>query len=133
GESYATRVLMERPATIGTLVALLPPGVSGRFDRANAVEVELGYGEFSSASELAVLNGTNRLAVESEGGVWEVIGFASATEIAANRWRLSDLLRGLGGSEDAAGAGAAEGARVVLLDAAVRPLGLREDEAGLPL
>lgn len=133
GESYATRVLMERPATIGTLVAPLAPGVSGRFDRGNAVEVELGFGEFFSAGEPVVLNGANRLAVESASGAWEVIGFASATEIAPNRWRLTDLLRGLGGSEDAAAAGAAEGARVVLLDAAVRPLGLREDEAGLPL
>ncbi|HLP69169.1 MAG TPA: hypothetical protein VK181_16765, partial [Rhizobium sp.] len=53
--------------------------------------------------------------------------------IASGRWRLTRLLRGLGGSEDATAAGAPAGARVVALDAAVPPLGLASDEAGRPL
>ncbi|MBR0556346.1 glycoside hydrolase/phage tail family protein [Ciceribacter sp. L1K23] len=133
GESYASRLLLERPATMGRLTAPLSAGLTTEFDRANAVELDLDFGELSSASELAVLNGANRMAVLAANGAWEVLGFVTATEMAQNRWRLTDLLRGLGGSEGAVAAGAAIGARVVLLDQAVRPLGLREDEIGLPL
>jgi hypothetical protein len=63
-------------------------------------------------------------------GVWEVLGFTDATEFAAGRFRLTGLLRGLGGTEDAVVAGAAAGADVVLLDAAVKPLPLATAERG---
>ena len=132
-EGYALRVVLDRPATLGRLAEALEPGVTGRFDCAHAITLDLAYGSFASASTLAVLNGTNRLAVRSASGVWEVIGFAGAEEIAPGRWRLTRLLRGLGGSEDAMAAGAPVGARVVALDAAVPPVGLASDEAGRPL
>jgi hypothetical protein len=96
----------------------------------NAVVVELLGGAFASASRAAVLSGANRVAVRAQNGGWEVIGFAEAEEVAAGRWRLARLLRGLGGTEDAMTAGAATGAEVVLLDAAVRPLGLVNAERG---
>ncbi|MFP3802243.1 hypothetical protein, partial [Paraburkholderia sp. SIMBA_027] len=66
-------------------------------------------------------------------GSWEVLAFQQAEEIAAGRWRLSGLLRGLAGSEDAMGAGAEAGASIVVLDEAVVPLGLGGDEMGLRL
>ncbi len=132
-EGYALRVVLDRPATLGRLAEALEPGVIGRFDGAHAIVLDLTYGSFASASTLAVLNGANRLAVRSASGAWEVIGFAGAEEIASGRWRLTRLLRGLGGSEDAMAAGAAAGARVIALDAAVPPVGLASDEAGRPL
>ncbi|MBW8301335.1 MAG: glycoside hydrolase/phage tail family protein [Hydrogenophaga sp.] len=131
--AFRPRVTLDRPATIGRLAAPLSGGVSGRFDRSRALEVDLFFGSFSAATELSVLNGENRLALRSRSGAWEVIGFAGAEEISAGRWRLSTLLRGMAGTEDAMAAGADAGAAVVLLDAAVRPLGLTAEETGLSL
>jgi hypothetical protein len=129
-EGYRLRLTLDRPATIGRLVEPLSPGPVGRFDPANAVVVELLGGAFASASRTAVLSGANRIAVRTLNGGWEVIGFVEAEEVAAGRWRLSELLRGLGGTEDATAAGSGVGADVVLLDAAVRALGLANAERG---
>ncbi|GEO84388.1 MULTISPECIES: baseplate multidomain protein megatron [Alphaproteobacteria] len=132
-EGFRPRVALERPATLGRLALALGNGVSGRFDRSQGLEVELSFGSFSSVSRLAALDGANRLAVRAANGAWEVIGFAEAEEISSGRWRLAPLLRGLGGTEDAMLAGAQAGAMAVLLDEAVRPLGLSAGEAGLSL
>lgn len=132
-EGYRGRAVLDRPATTGTLVTALTPGVTGRFDWSQALVVDLAYGELSSAAEISVLNGANRLAVRSVGGVWEILSFLRADEIAAGRWRLSGLLRALAGTEDAMASGIPAGAAVVLLDDAVKSLGLSGDEAGLSL
>ena len=129
-EGYRLRLTLDRPATIGRLAQALMPGPVGRFDAAHAMVVDLLGGAFVSASRMAVLSGRNRLAVQAQTGGWEVVGFAEAEEVAVGRWRLSGLLRGLGGTEDATGAGAEVGAEVVLLDEAVRPLGLVNAERG---
>ncbi|SSC68006.1 baseplate multidomain protein megatron [Ciceribacter selenitireducens] len=130
---FRSRAMLDRPARLGRLAAPLSGGVAGRFDRSRTLEVDLSFGSFAAATELLVLNGENRLALRSASGAWEVIGFAGAEEISAGRWRLSTLLRGLAGTEDAMSAGAVAGAAVVLLDEAVRPLGLSTEEAGLAL
>jgi hypothetical protein len=132
-QGYRTRSALDRPARLGVLAAPLGGGIVGRFDRGSAMEIELFFGGLSSADEQAVLNGENRIAVKAQNGVWEVIGFADAEEVSPNRWRLSNLLRGLAGTEDAMWAGAAQGAAVVMLDEAVVPLGLSVDERGLAL
>lgn len=131
--AFLPRATLDRPATMGRLAAPLSGGVSGRFDRSRTLEVDLFFGSFAAATELSVLNGENRLALRAQSGAWEVIGFAGAEEISVGRWRLSTLLRGLAGTEDAMAAGADAGAAVVLLDAAVRPLGLTAEETGLSL
>ncbi len=132
-EGYRTRSVLDRPARVGVLTAPLVGSVAGRFDRASLLEIELFFGGLSSADEQAVLNGENRIAVKAQNGVWEVIGFAGAEEISPNRWLLSNLLRGLAGTEDAMLAGAAAGAAVIVLDEAVVPLGLSADERGLAM
>ncbi|MCV9963468.1 glycoside hydrolase/phage tail family protein [Pararhizobium sp. BT-229] len=129
-EGYQARVRLEQPAQTGALVAALGAGVTGRFDAAQSMTLDLHFGGLSSAGRLAVLNGQNRIAVRAENGVWEIIGFRIAEEIAAGRWRLSKLLRGLHGTTDAMLAGAASGSACVALNAAVKPLGLSADEAG---
>ena len=118
---------------IGRLAAAFSADVTGRFARAVACEVEFSFGGLSSASRPAVLDGANRLAVLSAGGTWEVLAFADAEEVALGHWRLTTLLRGLAGSEDAMAAGAVAGAPVVLLNTAVKPLGLSAEEAGRTL
>lgn len=129
-EAYRLRLTLDRPATIGRLAEALGPGPVGRFDPENAVVVDLIGGAFASASRLAVLSGTNRLAVRAAHGGWEVLGFAEAEEVATGRFRLTGLLRGLGGTEDATAAGAVVGTEVVLLDEAVRSLGLSNADRG---
>ncbi|MFB9951337.1 glycoside hydrolase/phage tail family protein [Rhizobium puerariae] len=132
-EGYRARTVLDRPAKVGVLAAPLAGGITGRFDHGSVVEVELFFGGLSSAAELAVLNGENRIAVKAGNGAWEIIGFANAEEVAPNRWRLANLLRGLAGTEDAMLAGAPGGAAVVVLDEAVVPVGLAAEERGLAM
>ena len=132
-EGYRSRAALDRPARLGLLTTPLGTGVTGRFDRGSAVELELFFGGLSSAASLAVLNGENRIAVRSANGAWEIIGFADAEETSPNRWRLTGLLRGLAGTEDAMTAGADVGAPVVMLDEAVVPLGITGEERGLSM
>jgi len=82
----------------------------GTWDRANSVELELYEGELSSVSELDCLNGANRLAVGAE-----VVGFVNAALIAPRTYRISQLLRGLRNTEDAAAAGHIPGTPVCVL------------------
>ncbi|WP_234612506.1 baseplate multidomain protein megatron [Agrobacterium vitis] len=132
-ENYATRVVVDGPATLGSLSSALAAGVSGRFDRANRLTVTLSHGSFSSGSRLSVLNGDNRLAIKAANDVWEVIGFQTAEEVESGVWQLSGLLRGLYGTEDAMVAGAVAGAQVVLLNSAVTALDLADSEIDLTL
>jgi len=77
--------------------------------------VTLYAGHVASADETAILAGTNRIAVEMDGGEWEIIGFANATLTAPSTYTLSRLLRGQGGTTHAMGPASA-GNRVVVLD-----------------
>ncbi|AYD00241.1 glycoside hydrolase/phage tail family protein [Neorhizobium sp. NCHU2750] len=130
GEGYRSRATVDRPARLGALAQPLQPGVSGRLDRANVLEMDLYFGGLATADELSVLSGENRIAVKAENGAWEIIGFVSAQEVAAGRWQVSGLLRGLAGTEDACAAGASAGSECVLLDEAVVSLGLASEERG---
>jgi hypothetical protein len=133
-EGYAARATLDAPARIGSLTSALPPGeIAWRFDRLHAIDVDLAFGGLASVSRLALLNGANVAAIRSDSGVWEVVQFEHAEEIAAGRWRLSSLLRGQGGTDDAMRAGASSGADFVMLDSAVVPLGLSLEEAGRDL
>ena len=129
-EGYLRRAVLDRPARIGKLTAPFGPGLSGRLDWSSAMEFDLHFGELASASKIAMLGGDNRLVVLGRNGVWEILGFLDATEVAAERWQVSGLLRGLAGTEDAMASGADAGAPVVVLDDAVMPLGLSDGERG---
>ncbi len=122
-----------QPAVIGLLEAALPPGPSGRIDRANGVRLHLLDGELASVSRLQMLNGANALAVRSVNGGWELLQFETALESGPSSWLLTGLLRGQLGTEDAAAAGSVSGAYAVLLDEAVTPAGLQASEIGLTL
>jgi hypothetical protein len=132
-EAYRSRASLEKPASIGVLTAPLATSVSGRFDRVGVLEADIFFGGLSSVDEDSVLNGSNRLAVKSLNGSWEVIGFARAEETAPGHWRLSQLLRGLAGTEDCMAAGADAGSEVVVLNDAVVSLGISTQERGLAL
>ncbi|MCF3642594.1 glycoside hydrolase/phage tail family protein, partial [Rhizobium sp. TRM95111] len=129
-DGYAVRRRLDRPAGLGLLAEPLAAGPVGRIDRTNAAIVDLPFGGLASVDPVAMLGGANRLAVRAANGEWEVLGFEMAEEVDAGRWRLTRLLRGLGGSEDAMRAGHDAGTDAVLLDGAVQAVGLAADEAG---
>lgn len=130
-EGYSANAVIERPAATARLAAPLGAGISGRFDFSTDLFIDLDFGGLSSASKYAVLSGTNRIAVGTGNGVFEIIGFLNAVEVSAGRWRLSGLLRGLSGTEDAMLAGAVIGSDAVVLNDAVTAIGLSAHHIGL--
>jgi hypothetical protein len=117
---------------MGALVDALPAGPLHRWDRAHAFRVALNGGTVGAVDDLEALAGENAFAIRKPGGGWEIVVARDATLVAPKIWRLSRLLRGLGGSEDQAAIAAPAGATVVRLDGAVVPLVDALDEIGVP-
>ncbi|NBC19535.1 MAG: hypothetical protein GVY06_00560, partial [Alphaproteobacteria bacterium] len=126
------RARIETPARIGRLVAPLAPGPVGRWDRAARIELEMSEAALSGRSRLDVLAGSNALLVQGEAG-WELLGFVEAELTGPRHYRLRRFLRGLGGSDPAAEAGAPSGAIAVLVDEALVRGEIGEHEIALPL
>lgn len=140
GASYSRAALAPAPCVIGETLDDLPQGPTARWHRAS-VRVRIHGGALSSASDLAVFAGANAAALRNAAGQWEVIQFAAAELVGEQTYRLSKLLRGQAGSEQAMTPLLAAGAPFVLLDghavtiakgadALERPLDLRVVAAG---
>lgn len=123
--------VIEIPARMGVLVSDLTDGPVGRWDRGASIDAQFGFGEFSSKSPVDVLGGGNLCAVKCSNGEWEIIQFQTVELIAPNVWRFSSLLRGQLGTDLEAALGAVSGARIVMLDASLLPLGVDIDQRGL--
>ncbi len=132
-DGYNQRASLAMPSFIGTLSADLHPGVEGRFDHANIINVDLPFGEFETIDLSQLLAGGNVLAIRALNDAWEIVQFQSALEIAPNQWQLSGLLRAQAGTEDAMLAGAQSGADVILINDNVVSLGLNSSEIGIEL
>lgn len=122
---------IDRPCTMGRLVSDLYPHVSGRWQE-TSVWVSVSGDGLSSRSEGAVLNGANIALVETEVG-WEMLQFLEAVLVDVDTYKLSGLLRGQQGSEDALAAGAVAGSRIVFLTGAEVRLQIVDWERGLDL
>jgi hypothetical protein len=122
GESFAQQGFVSAPAQIGVTQTDLAPGPLWRWDRRTAIEVLLSAGSIASVTEAAALAGGNAFAFVGADGVCEIVGVAHAELIGERRYRLSKLLRGLGGSEAAASRTLPSGATLVRLDETVVPL-----------
>ena len=118
---------------MGRLTAPLAAGPWGLFDYGNAIEIELFGGALASLPDIDVFAGGNTAAVMTASGRYEVLQFAEAELVAPLTYRLTKLLRGQAGTEQAMASGAAVDADFVLLDGAVTPLPMRADQIGLPL
>lgn len=102
---------------IGTVTGTLGSGPDVVFDRTTVLTVVLTSSEstLESVSELLVLNGNNGAWVGPQnGGVGEVIQFATATLVAPSTYELTDLLRGRLGTEHAIAGHAANDVFVLL-------------------
>lgn len=132
-DGFSQRAMLEMQAAMGRLEAPLPAGQPGIVDWSSALMVRFADAEPASVSRLQMLNGANLAALATVAGGHEVLQFQNAEEVSAGLWKLTGLLRGQGGTGDQMASGAVKGARLVLLDGAPRPAGLRDGEAGLAL
>jgi hypothetical protein len=100
GSSYSpTGTSTTTSAAVGTCVNALADWKGGPvFDRASALEVTMSVGELSSRSRSLILNGVGQLIVGAPGR-WEVIQAMNCDLIGTNKYRLTNLLRGLHGTE----------------------------------
>ena len=100
-------------AVTGTLASELEASEATLFLPNAAIDIDLPADDlaFAGTDMTGLALGSNRLLVGHE-----VIQFLDATPVGANRWRLTGLLRGRAGTEDAAIVGHSPGAPVVLLD-----------------
>ena len=130
--SLTARGDIPESATVGQLVAELAGGVRHRWDGVNTLKVRIEGGAPESLSISAVLAGGNAVAVETALG-WEIVQFRNAELVGGEIWRLSGLLRGQQGTEEAMAAGAASGAAVVFLGAGLERAASPPAERGLPL
>ncbi|WP_316859840.1 glycoside hydrolase/phage tail family protein [uncultured Cohaesibacter sp.] len=119
---FSYKQTLDVPAIMGDLLSPLPARYGYSWDRILSVDIDLFSGDLASVSEEDVLNGANAAAILATSGEWEILQFANAELIGTNQWRLSGILRGQLGTEQAAMAGADIGARIVLLDDAIQPL-----------
>jgi hypothetical protein len=113
---------VEALSIVGETLTALPPGPLWRTDRGAVLEVRLRGGILSSVPAEAALAGANALALIGQDGEIEIVTVAQAELVGPQRFRLSGLIRGIGGSEAAAGRLLREGARIVVLDGAAVPL-----------
>ena len=121
-----------QPARLGTLAFDFYAGPVWRFDDGNELWVDVASGTFSSLDNEALLAGGNPLAIEAAPGIWEIVQFGTAALQSPGRWKLTHLLRGQFGTEDAIASPAPAGARVVVLNSAVMPVAIGESDIGLP-
>lgn len=132
GGAFALHSWIEAPSTVGETLTQLPPGPLWRSDRGAALDVRLRGGSLSSVSREDALAGANALALLDASGEVEIVTAARAELIGPQRFRLSGLLRGLGGSEQAASRSLPAGSRVVVLDGAAAALVSELSELGRP-
>ncbi|WP_157959614.1 baseplate multidomain protein megatron [Devosia submarina] len=125
----ARLVQLSRRARLGVTTAAFAVGSVGGWDESQSLEIALYGGHLASVTPDAVQAGSNRIAVQSDGGGWEVLGFAEAQLTAPGRYRLSKLLRGLDGTAAAMG-NVSAGGRVMVLDGRVETLLLDAQSLG---
>jgi hypothetical protein len=131
--NYLLDTTLTKPATVGETTADFSAGPLWRWDETNELNIALyDNGALSSLDDLSVFGGGNALAIENADGEWEVLQFANATLTGPGQWKLTRLLRGQGGGEGAMRSPVAAGARIVILDDALKPLGLSQSEYALP-
>lgn len=129
--SLRLRGRIEQMAGIGRTVTALPPQRAHYLLRQAALDIYLEGEAPVTRSQEEVLAGANLICVRAANGEWELMQFVQADALGGGRWRLSGLIRGQWGSEQALAAGVAEGAEVVVLPDAVTRAEIGSDELGL--
>jgi hypothetical protein len=99
GTNFSQSVTSTQAGTVGTMDTAVPPSESFTWDSVTVLTVNVPASEsFESRTDDAVLAGANAAAMGADGR-WEIIQFATATQISPTQWQLSRLLRGRRGTE----------------------------------
>lgn len=119
GVSYQNVLVSNHASAMGAMLDVLPASNGCVFDLTSGVTVVLvGNAELQSATELAVLNGANLALVGDE-----LIQFTTAALLAPAKYKLSGLLRGRFGTEDAISTHVT-GERFALIDTSIDRLAM---------
>jgi hypothetical protein len=130
GMPFGLAGIVAAPSIMGETLTALAAGPLWRTDRWVSVDVRLRGGNLASVAPEAALAGANALAFIDPAGEVEIVTAARVELIGTRMFRLSQMVRGLGGSEPASARTLAPGARVVVLDGAAVPLTTSLDDVG---
>ena len=130
GESFSLHRVADLPAIVGRTLSSVPPGPVWVFDRTTVIDAEFSAAALSSVGEAGALGSDCVFALRGPDGACEVISAASAELTGPRRYRLSGLLRGLGGTERLALRTLPPGVDIVRLDEAVIPVGTYPADLG---
>lgn len=116
GGSYAALPLvLATEAALGLIAGPLPISQAFTWDDTTVITVNVPNSSvgFESRTDAAVLAGANAAAI-GDAGRWEIVQFATATQVTATQWTLSRLLRGRRGTEHVIGSSVANDRLVML-------------------
>ena len=119
GLTFDRVATLAAPATIGVTLNDFASGPVAHFDRGTTLDVKFTTGAVASVSDTEAFAGRATFAIQGTDNAWEIFSATRAELIAEKTWRLSRLLRGLGGEETLAQRVVPHGAQIVLLDEAV--------------
>lgn len=97
--TYTSQAYEQFEATMGKCLNTLFAGTTEVMDTKNSVLIKLYNGSLNSCTYDQMIDGTNRMLVQTSNGDWELIGFMTAELIGTNTYKVSRLLRGLRGTE----------------------------------
>lgn len=129
---YEINRLVAASAIVGVTETPLSTHRPGLWDNGPPLRVKLVGGELASASETAVLNGANAVAIgDGSAANWEVFQFRDAQLVAPDTYELSFRLRGQLGTDGVMPDVWPTGSTVVLLDLALSQIDLAASARGL--
>lgn len=134
GTSYSLNSLVKSPATMGKTLTDFYSGRTLGFDGKNVLRVKLFNSAVLASVDKSIILSThrqNRFAIKNDDGEWEICQFATAALVSGSTYDLSDLVRGLKGTEGAMRDPVNSGARFVLLDGAIEQLDLSIEDRGI--
>ncbi|HWU49030.1 MAG TPA: glycoside hydrolase/phage tail family protein [Asticcacaulis sp.] len=129
--SLRLRGTVEAMAGIGTLLTALPPQRRNYLLREAFCDIYLEGAPPSSCDLDTLYAGGAFVCVQAQNGEWEIVQYLNATALGGSRYRLSGLVRGQWGTEQALAAGLADGAAVIVLPTNFARADMTSDERGL--
>ncbi|MGA9658378.1 MAG: glycoside hydrolase/phage tail family protein, partial [Asticcacaulis sp.] len=129
--SLRLRGRVEQAAGIGKTLSALPVQRRHYLLREAFIDIYLEGPAPVSRSEEEIFSGENFVCVKALNGEWEIIQFLNVSALGADQYRLSGLVRGQWGSEQALLAGMEAGSDVILLPPGFVRADMASDEMGL--
>lgn len=129
-DSFRSIGTVAKPARMGRVVVAPEPGPTRVIDRVNTMDVDMPRVALASVDRLAFLNGANLAALGTPADGFELLQFETATLVGPDRYRLSGLIRGKFGTEDALSRPVPPNALFILFDDALVRLPLERDQLG---